>query len=105
MQDFQIVFNYVDIDRSDSLEEFLKDELNSLSKKYDFIHRADVFLRKDNRSDGLNSLCEIRLSAPGPRLYADTNAEDFRSATKETIRDLVDQLRRRKSEFTSGIGS
>lgn len=104
MKDFQIVFNYVDINRSESLEQFLEKELNDLSEKYTFIHRADVFLRNDNRSDGKNSLCEIRLSAPGPRLYADTNAKDFRIATKETIRDLVDQLRKRKNEFTSGIG-
>ncbi|WP_299129082.1 HPF/RaiA family ribosome-associated protein [uncultured Winogradskyella sp.] len=105
MKDFQVIFNYVDINRSQSLEAFLKKELTSLSEKYNFIHRADVFLRRDNRSDGKNSLCEIRLSAPGPRLYADTNAEDFRSATKETIRDLTDQLQKRKREFTAGIGS
>lgn len=105
MKNFQIIFNYVDIDKSRSLESFIRKELNDLSDKYDFIIRADVFLRLDNRSDELNSICEIRLSAPGPRLYAETNAIDFRSATKETIRDLTDQLQRRKPNFTSGIGS
>lgn len=105
MDDFQIIFNYVDIDKSESLNEYITDELMSLSDKYDFIHRADVFLRRDNRSDGQNCICEIRLSAPGPRLYAETNDYGFKAATKETIRDLTNQLRKRKRDFTSGIAS
>ncbi len=105
MKDFQIIFNYVDIAKSVSMDEYITDELKKLSNKYTFIHRADVFLRRDNRTDGENCICEIRLSAPGPRLYAESNDSDFKSATKKTISDLTDQLQKRKRDFTSGIAS
>ena len=44
-------------------------------------------------------ICEIRLSMPGPRVFASTNAETFEAALAETISDLENQLEKRKEKM------
>jgi putative sigma-54 modulation protein len=94
----QIIYEYHDVTASDRLEEIAKEKLENLHKKFDFVHRADVFFKTQNRSDEEEQICDIRLSMPGPRIFASTNAENFESAISETIRDLEDQLRKYKNK-------
>ncbi|NHF60995.1 ribosome-associated translation inhibitor RaiA [Flavobacteriaceae bacterium TP-CH-4] len=95
----QIIFEYHDVSASDRLESVATEKLNHLQTKFDFVHRADVFFKKVNRSDDKEQVCDIRLSMPGPRIFASTNAVSFESAIAETIRDLEDQLRRHKEKM------
>lgn len=95
----QIIYEYHNVTASDRLEEIAKEKLENLHKKFDFVHRADVFFKTQNRSDDAEQICDIRLSMPGPRLFASTNAESFQSAISETIRDLEDQLRKHKDKM------
>lgn len=95
----QIIYEYHDVSASDRLETIAKEKLENLHKKFDFVHRADVFFKKQNRSDDAEQICDIRLSMPGPRLFASTNAESFESAIAETVRDLEDQLRKQKDKM------
>lgn len=95
----QIIFEYHDVSASDRLEELAKEKLENLQTKFDFVHRADVFFKTQNRSDDEEKICDIRLSMPGPRLYASTNAETFEAAMGETVRDLEDQLRKQKEKM------
>ena len=97
----QIIFEYHDVSASDRLESIAKEKLEQLQTKFDFVHRADVFFKTQNRSDNQEMICDIRLSMPGPRIFASTNAETFESALGETIRDLEDQLRKQKEKMTS----
>ena len=97
----QIIFEYHDVSASDRLESIAKEKLEQLQTKLDFVHRADVFFKTQNRSDNQEMICDIRLSMPGPRIFASTNAETFESALGETIRDLEDQLRKQKEKMTS----
>ncbi len=94
----QIIYEYHEATASDRLEVFAKEKLENLHKKFDFVHRADVFFKTQNRSDDAEQICDIRLSLPGPRIFASTNAESFESAISETIRDLEDQLRKYKDK-------
>ncbi|WP_281542377.1 ribosome hibernation-promoting factor, HPF/YfiA family [Maribacter aestuarii] len=94
----QIIYEYHDVSGSPRLEELSKEKLEYLHKKYDFVHRADVFFKQQNRSDDKEMIVDIRLSMPGPRIFASTNAETFESALSETIRDLEDQLRKVKEK-------
>jgi putative sigma-54 modulation protein len=94
----QIIYEYHEVTASDRLEDFAKEKLEHLHKKFDFVHRADVFFKTQNRSDDAEQICDIRLSMPGPRIFASTNAENFESAISETIRDLEDQLRKYKNK-------
>lgn len=95
----QIIFEYHNVSASDRLETIAREKLENLQTKFDFVHRADVFFKIENRSDDEEKICDIRLSMPGPRLYASTNAKTFEAAMAETIRDLEDQLRKQKEKM------
>jgi len=95
----QIIFEYHDVTGSDRLEAMAKEKLGQLGKKFDFVHRADVFFKTENRTDDNEQICDIGLSMPGPRIFASTKAESFEAAMSETIRDLEDQLRRHKDKM------
>lgn len=95
----QIIFEYHDVSASDRLETSAKEKLEELQTKFDFVHRADVFFKTQNRSDDAEQICDIRLSMPGPRLFASTNAETFVAAISETVKDLEDQLRKQKEKM------
>lgn len=84
---------------SEDIERLTREKLEALEKKYEFVHRADVFLKTENRTDDSEMICEIRLSMPGPRLFGATNAETFEAALAETISDLENQLEKRKDKM------
>ncbi|NNL03610.1 MAG: 30S ribosomal protein S30, partial [Eudoraea sp.] len=44
-------------------------------------------------------VCEIQLSAPGPRIFAKSSQDNFEKAAATTIKELENQLRRRKEIF------
>ncbi|MBU2948863.1 ribosome hibernation-promoting factor, HPF/YfiA family [Zobellia uliginosa] len=97
----QIIYEYHDVSASERLEGMVKEKLEKLEAKYDFVHRADVFFKKENRSDDQEMFCDVRLSMPGPRIFASSNADSFESAISETIRDLQDQLRKVKDKMSA----
>lgn len=93
----KILFEYHGVTASDSLEQFTEEKLNSLFTKYDFVIRADVFFKTENTSsDETGMKCGIRLSAPGPRLFAETSHNTFHVAVADTIDELSKQLKKRK---------
>ena len=94
-----IIFEYHDVSASERLESLATEKLNDLAQKYPFVIRADVFFKKENTSDDYGFECGIRLSAPGPRLYATSNELGFEAAINETISDLKDQLEKRKAKM------
>lgn len=95
----QIIYEYNNVMASQGLENLVKEKLEDLEKKYDFVHRADVFFKTENRTNDKEKICDIRLSMPGPRIFASTNAETFQAALAETIMDLEDQLEKRKQKM------
>ncbi len=93
------VFEYTNVSQSDRLESHAQEKLQNLATKYPFLIRGDIFLKKENRSDDTGHICGIRLSAPGPRLYASSDEKSFEEAIAETVRDLGDQLEKRKDKM------
>ena len=96
-----VIFEYQHVTASERLEEFATEKLVKLQTKYPFLIRGDVFFKNENRSDSRGHICAIRLSAPGPRLYATSDEKTYEAAISETIRDLSDQLEKRKSMMKS----
>ena len=94
----QIIYEYHEVSGSERLEQMAKEKLEDLGKKYDFVHRADVFFKMENRSDNDEMICDIRLSMPGPRIFASSNSETFEAAMNETIEVLESQLRKVKEK-------
>mgnify|MGYP000158760490 CR=1 FL=1 len=92
----QIIFEYHDVSASDRLEKFATEKLEKLEKKFNFVHRADVFFKTENRTDDEEKICDIRLSMPGPRLFASSNSKSFTEAITETTRELEAQLKKKQ---------
>ncbi|MRH99536.1 30S ribosomal protein S30 [Kriegella sp. EG-1] len=97
-----IIFEYHNVKASERLEEFATKHLNKLADKYDFIVRADVFFKTENTSEeNKGKICNIRLSAPGPRLFSESSTGAFEASAKETIGELERQLSKRKDKMKS----
>ena len=96
----EIIFEYHDVNPSDRLETFVKEKLDKIKERYDFVIRADVFFRTENTSsDETGKKCSIRLSAPGPRLFAESSHDNFNDAISETVDELIRQLKKRKEKM------
>ncbi|MCM4152353.1 30S ribosomal protein S30 [Arenibacter sp. N53] len=95
-----INFEYDDVKASARLEELATKKLEKLEDKYDFIVRADVFFKKENTSTPNTGLiCNIRLSAPGPRLFAESNNGKFEMGIAASVEELERQLEKRKGKM------
>lgn len=94
-----INMQYVQMPESESLSEIVTRNLQKMAHKYQFVIRADVFFKQGQGKDGNNKICEIQLSAPGPRIFAKSTESNFEKAAAETISDLERQLRKRKEKF------
>lgn len=100
----QIVYEYHDVNTSKHLENFVAEKLTNLENKYDFIIRADVFFKKENTSsDETGLIYNIRLSLPGPRMFAEASHGNFENSISESINDLERQLRKRKEKMTDHL--
>lgn len=97
-----IIFEYHNVSASARLEEFANKHIDKLVEKYDFLVRADVFFKTENTSDeNKGKICKIRLSAPGPRLFAEASHGSFEASVKESVDELGRQLKKRKEKFRS----
>lgn len=94
-----IQMQYIHMPESESLSEIVTRNLRKLAHKYDFIIRAEVFFKQGQGKDGKDKICEMQLSAPGPRIFAKSTENNFEKAAAETISDLERQLRKRKAIF------
>ena len=95
-----IVYEYDNVTASQRLEGLLEEKLNKLHEKFSDIIRADVFFKQENTSsDETGKICNIRLSLPGPRIFAEANNENYEDSIIESINDLERQLRKRKDKM------
>ncbi|MCO5723505.1 ribosome hibernation-promoting factor, HPF/YfiA family [Robiginitalea marina] len=97
-----INFEYDAVKASDRLEIMAAQKLQKLLDKYDFIVRSDVFFKKENTATpDTGMICNIRLSLPGPRLFAEASHGSFEASIAEAVDDLERQLRKRKEKLRS----
>jgi len=94
-----INIQYVQMPTSEAMNTLMTNKLKKLGRKYDWIIKAEVFFRLENDPSGKGKICEIRLSAPGPRIFAKSSEDDFEKAAAATIKDLERQLEKRKEIF------
>lgn len=93
-------YSFVDLDQSDALQNYTQEKLDKLEKKYDFIVQAEIHFKKDVKEpDGF--ICNILLSAPGPRLFSESRDTSFEAAAANTVKDLDKQLEKRKDQMKS----
>lgn len=96
----KIDIQYVQMPTSESMDAFVIKKLNKLAKKYDWVIRAQVYFKLENDPSKKGKICEIELSAPGPRIFAKSDEEHFEKAAIASIKDLEKQLKKRKEVFS-----
>ncbi len=95
-----INFEYDGVKASNRLEIMAAKKIDKLFDKYDFIVRADVFFKTENTSDpDTGMLCNIRLSAPGPRMFTESSTASFEASIAKSVDDLERQLSKRKAKM------
>ncbi|NAS32284.1 ribosome-associated translation inhibitor RaiA [Flavobacteriaceae bacterium R38] len=94
----KIDIQFVHTTASLELQQFVLKRVEKLSEKYHDIIKADVFLKEENDPSLKGNICDIRLSIPGPFIFASSNEESFEAAIVETINDLKKQLDKRKGK-------
>jgi putative sigma-54 modulation protein len=95
-------FEYHDVTASERLESFTEEKLQPIFNRYEFVTRADIFFKTENTSsDETGMKCGIRLSAPGPRLFAESSHANFEHAVSETVTELLRQLEKRQDKMKS----
>ena len=93
-------FEYHNVSASDRLEILAAQKLSKLEHKYDFIISSDVYFSKENKSgndDGKK--CKVRMSTPGPTLFAEASARDFEASIAGVMDNLKKQLQKRKDKM------
>ena len=94
-----INIQYVQIATSEAMSEYVTNKLKKLSKKYEWIIKADVYFKHEINSKTKGKVCKMELSLPGPRIFATSNEKNYELAVKETIKDLIVQLKKRKEIY------
>jgi len=93
------IIQFVQTETDDTAKQLVLEKIEQLSEKYEWLIKADVFFKEEKDTYGKGKICEIRLSCPGPRIFASSNEETFEASVAETVRDLEIQLEKRKSEM------
>jgi len=94
-----VIFQYVGVDVSDSLNAFAQERLDKLFARYEFLISATVRFKHDSNSHTKGKICDIELSLPGPRIFATSDEVQYEVAVRETVRDLERQLEKRKETY------
>jgi len=94
-----INIQYIQIATSEAMNEYVTNKLKKLSKKYEWIIKADVYFKHEINSKTKGKICKMELSLPGPRIFATSNEKNYELAVKETIKDLIVQLKKRKEIY------
>ncbi|MGC1630729.1 MAG: HPF/RaiA family ribosome-associated protein [Gelidibacter sp.] len=94
-----INIQFINLDYSDSLAEFTKEKLNKMAEKYEWLISADVFFKEEGTNPEKGKICNIKLSLPGPQIFATSDEKNYEMSVKETISDLEIQLKKRKQTF------
>ena len=94
-----INIQYVQMTTNEEISEYVTGKLQKLGQKFDWIIKADVHFKHEKSPKTKGKICKIELSLPGPRIFATSNEKNYEFAVKETIKDLVVQLKKRKEIY------
>lgn len=97
----EAIFEFVNLEKSQNLEAFTQKKLDKIENKYNWIVRANVYFKKDENQKPRGYITEIRLSAPGPEIFAQSNENSFEASIAETVSDIERQCSKRKAKMST----
>lgn len=95
----ETTFRFVHAENEENVVTITEEKLQKLAKKYDWLIRANVVFKEEHDVKGVDKICEIELSAPGPRLFAKAQENSFEAAGAKVVNELKRQLEKRKASF------
>lgn len=96
-----INIQYVHMLSSEAMSDYVTEKLKNVHSKYEWIIKAEVHFEVEQKAKEKGKICKIELSAPGPRIFASSNEENYEEAVKKTIKDLEVQLKKRKQVYNN----
>ena len=94
-----INIQYVHMETSQTMDEYVTNKLKKLKNKFDFIIATEVHFTVEHNDKNKGKICKMELSLPGPRIFATSNERNYELAVKNTLKDLEVQLKKRKKEL------
>jgi len=91
--------NAIKFDADRKLVVFVQDKIKKLSKFYDDILAAEVFLKLENTQDTDNKIVEIKIEIPGNNLFSRKQSKAFEESTDLAIDALKLQLIKHKEKM------
>lgn len=91
-------FQTVGFSAQDELVEYTKGKTEGLSKFYDQIVGAEIYLKLVQDDQDETKVAEIKLNIPGNDIYAAARTETFEKSVNEAIEKLKSQLRKLKTK-------
>lgn len=91
-----IAIEFVKIDRSASLSQYVVQKLNDVFAKYDWLVGVQVYIKKEKYPSTTAYICEMKVSLAGPQIFASSTKDNFEKAINATISDIVRQIEKRK---------
>jgi putative sigma-54 modulation protein len=88
----------IHFDADKKLIELIEKKVNKLSRFFDNIIEAQVFLKLEDTKLPENKVVEIRLAIPGNDVFAKRTSEKFEIALDEVVEALRRQLKKKKEE-------
>lgn len=95
----ETIYQFVALSKSERLQNYVNEKLEKLERKYDFITRAEVHFKRNHAEDPKGFICNIKVSIPGPQLFAESNSDSFEAAASQTVKDLDKQLDKKKGQM------
>ena len=89
----------VGFDPSESLNELIRKKLESNFDKYEFIHRANVFLRLEPKDKVRQHQMELSVFIPQKKLFAQSAQDRFEKALDDCVTKMSSQLSRAKGKL------
>jgi putative sigma-54 modulation protein len=91
--------NAVRFDADSKLVSFIEKKVSKLSRYFDDIINAEVYLKLENTSDLENKVVEIRVDIPGSELFARKQSKSFEESTDIVVDALKQQILKHKEKL------
>ena len=95
----KIMINAIKFDADRKLILFVQNKVKKLSKFFDDILGAEVFLKLENVQDADNKVVEIKIDIPGSSLFSRKQSKSFEESTDLAVDALKLQLIKHKEKI------
>jgi len=99
VNDIQLKIQSPGITVNEELENYLVTHIEKLGKTFPRIKKCELVLREEKNGSKKNCLAEAKLFVPGNILFARSQEDNFRLASKNMFDDLREQVVKVKERF------